>query len=388
MASRSWILLDAHEGICVDELQLGAEVLSGAAGGVSASVKRLRGGKREGVHLIEIDNGTLKFAVVPERGMGLWRAWLGELEIGWQSPVRGPVHPQWVNLADSSGLGWLDGFDELLCRCGLQSNGAPVFDEKGTLLYPLHGQIANLPAHRVELRVDDETGEVKLIGVVDETRFHFQKLRLTAEYSIQTGSRELHITDTVTNLSASLAEIELLYHINFGQPLLDPGSRLVAPVKSIVPRNARAASGIQRWDAYGNEEPGFEEQVYFFDVLAMEDGRTQVLLRNAHGNAGVSLGFNKRQLPHFTQWKNTTAAQDGYVTGLEPGVNFPNPLPFEKEQGRVTAIAGGGSKRFDLSLTVHSSAEEVSVAERAVRALQGDVAPQVFDAPQPGWTTG
>ena len=47
----------------------------------------------------------------------------------------------------------------------------------------------------------------------------------------------------------------------------------------------------------------------------------------------MSIKFNKRQLPCFTLWKNRQAAVDGYVTGLEPATNYPNPKPFEKEKG-------------------------------------------------------
>ncbi len=116
------------------------------------SVKKrgLHGGLRSGMEIIEVDNGRLKYWLLPERGMGIWKAWLDGIEIGWQSPVRGPVHPQFVPIHEESGLGWLAGFDELLCRCGLESNGEPEFDAKGKLKYPLHGKIANLPAHQVE----------------------------------------------------------------------------------------------------------------------------------------------------------------------------------------------------------------------------------------------
>ena len=51
------------------------------------------------------------------------------MELGWKSPVHGPVHPNFVPLNEPSGLGWLDGFDELFVRCGLESNGAPDFDD-------------------------------------------------------------------------------------------------------------------------------------------------------------------------------------------------------------------------------------------------------------------
>ena len=38
-------------------------------------------------------------------------------------------------MGEPSGLGWLDGFDELLVRCGLESNGAPEFDADGRVVY-------------------------------------------------------------------------------------------------------------------------------------------------------------------------------------------------------------------------------------------------------------
>ena len=52
--------------------------------------RTLRGGVREGVDLIEVDNGELRFTVVPTRGMGLWKAWLGDTEIGWNRPSKDP----------------------------------------------------------------------------------------------------------------------------------------------------------------------------------------------------------------------------------------------------------------------------------------------------------
>ena len=37
----------------------------------------------------------------------------------------GPVNPAFVNLSGLGGLGWLDGFDELLARCGLALEWRP-----------------------------------------------------------------------------------------------------------------------------------------------------------------------------------------------------------------------------------------------------------------------
>ncbi|MGD9719837.1 MAG: aldose 1-epimerase family protein [Pirellulales bacterium] len=382
MATQSRILTDTEQGIHeadFEKKQLGPHACSIAR-------RTLRGGVRHGVDTLVIDNGKLRFTVVPTRGMGLWKAWLGDTEIGWQSPVKGPVHPNYVPVADPGGLGWLEGFDELLCRCGLTSNGAPDFAANGVCQYPLHGRIANRPAHRVEAVVDDATGELCVRGVVDETRFLFQKLRLTASYKTTPGRSGLTIADEVTNLSGNPAELQLLYHINFGPPILDPGAKIVAPVKAIVPRDPRAAAGIKTWDSYPNEQAGFSEQVYFFELAADKSGHTQVLLKNAHASQGVSLRYSTRQLPYFTLWKNTPLAADGYVTGLEPGTNFPNPRSFEGEQGRVVRLAPGETVKFEVELDILADAQAVTAAEKAVAGIQGGAQPEVFTTPQAGWT--
>ena len=167
--------------------------------------------------------------------MGIWRASLGELQLGWKSPVKGPVHPNLVRIWEPSGIGWLDGFDELFVRCGLESNGAPEFNENGTIRYPLHGRIANLPAKRVEVSIDGDSGEIAVTGVVDEARLFGNQLRMTTTITTKVGSAELKVTDTVLNPSAEKSELELLYHVNFGIPLLRPGAKVVLPLAKIRP---------------------------------------------------------------------------------------------------------------------------------------------------------
>ena len=385
MAAKSWTLTDLAKDEHRDALQLGADDLGTAAQGCRVTKRTLRGGLREGVDVVEVDNGRFRFTVIPTRGMGIWRGWLGQLELGWRSPNQGPVHPAFVPLMEEGGLGWLDGFDEWIVRCGLESNGAPALDERGKVLYPLHGKIANRPAHRVVVSVDEQTGEIAVSGQVDETRFHFQKLRLHTTIKTRPGEAGLRIHDEIENLSASPAGAQLLYHVNFGRPLLESGSRFVAPLKTVVPRNAHAASGIKTWDSYAAEEPGFEEQVYFLQLLADKNGATRSLLKDAHSTKGASLHFNVKQLPWYTVWKNTTAAEDGYVTGIEPGTNFPNPRPYEATQDRVVKLAGRARAAFDLGVEIHADAGGVQRAEKSIAAIQGDTQTKVFDHPQDGW---
>jgi hypothetical protein len=336
------------------------------------------------VDVVHVNNGLLSFDVLPTRGMGIWRAQVGELSVGWNSPVPGPVHPSLVPLAEPSGLGWLDGFDELLVRCGLESNGAPEFTEHGQLRYGLHGRIANRPAHQLQVHADGESGELVVAGIVDETRFHFCKLRMFSSISTRVGQPSLRIRDTVENLSGSPTDIQLLYHINFGPPLLGAGARVVAPVQALVPRTAAAAAELSQWDSYPPPRAGTLEQVYFFQLQSNHQQQTAVLLHDATAARGVSVHYNTRQLPCFTLWKNPTAEADGYVTGLEPATNYPNPRSFETRQGRVVPLGPGETATFDVELHIHVTADQVHRAQQQIAALQV-APPTIYDQPQPLW---
>ncbi len=224
MPRKTWTLSDVDADIYLESVSLGSDQAGGAAKGYSVTKRTLRGGLREGVDVVEVDNGRFRFVVVPTRGMGIWRASCGDLQLGWKSPVHGPVHPALVPLWEPSGIGWLGGFDELLVRCGLESNGAPEFLPNGALRYALHGKIANIPARKVQVTIDGDSGEIAISGVVEEARLFGNKLRMTTTISTRAGQPGMTVTDEITNLSAEPGELELLYHINFGVPLVTPGA--------------------------------------------------------------------------------------------------------------------------------------------------------------------
>ena len=119
----------------------------------SITKSRLRGGRRDGVDVVRVDNGSLSFTIVPTRGMNLWKGASNNIPLGWKSPVSdGPVNPSFVDLHAWGGLGWLDGFDEMMARCGLDSFGPP-YTENGRA-FTLHGRISNIPAHYVAVHVE------------------------------------------------------------------------------------------------------------------------------------------------------------------------------------------------------------------------------------------
>jgi galactose mutarotase-like enzyme len=348
--------------------------------------RRLAGGPSDGVSLVELEIGDLSLGVLPTRGMGIWRGRCGDVQLKWDSPRVGPVHPALVNLADASGLGWLDGFDEWLVRCGLENNGGPEFDEKGNLKYPLHGRIANIPAHSVTLTVDKEKGDITLTGVVRESRLFFKNLELTSSLTVRAGASGFTIRDTVTNLSAEPGAFQLLYHINNGMPFITPGARVVVPFDRLAPRSPDAVDNLPDWDKFGPETPGSGEVVFFFEPAADKDGRVQTMLVNAEGNRGLALSFDKKSLPLFSLWKSRLSNNDGYVTGIEPSINFPNNYSFEKKQGRVGTLKPGESRTHELRFEVLKDAESIKKIEKEIAAIHKNAAGKIESKPVPEWT--
>ncbi|MCE9606622.1 MAG: aldose 1-epimerase family protein [Planctomycetia bacterium] len=345
----------------------------------------LRGGLREGVDVVEIDNGRLRLTIVPTRGMGIHQAECGGVRLGWQSPVHGPVNPRNVPVDEASGIGWLSGFDEFLVRCGLEWCGAPEWDPAGKLVHPLHGRIANLPVHRLEVGFDSATSEIVVIGTVDEARLFSNKLRLTSTLRTKLGSAEFSIRDEITNISTLAGELQLLYHINQGTPLVGEGATFHAPVKTLIPKDAHAAHELAAWQTYPAPRHG-PESVFFFELLAGDDGWTQTMLSSPTGEQGLAVGFDRTQFPLFTLWKNPLPTADGYVTGLEPCINLPNTKSFEKSQGRVATLLPGEIRRFDLRLEVLTSAGEVARTREKIDALQRQAVPTIHGEPQIGWS--
>ena len=355
-----------------------------ASSGWSIRKGMFREGVSNGVEVVEVRNGDFSFCILPTRGMGIWHAHLGETRIGWDSPVQSPVHPSYVNLQSRNGLGWLDGFNELLCRCGLSFNGPPGRDEAvGSPIesdLTLHGKIANLPAHSVEvIHGDGQTVGVR--GVINESTLFGPNLQLESTITTQLGQKSLQVKDVITNCGSASTELELLYHINVGHPVIGEGSKFALPASRVVPRDSRAAEDIETYLKYLGPTVGYTEQVYFFESLGDEANKSRALLQNQTGDFGVSVQFDRQQLPCFSQWKCTQATADGYVTGLEPGTNYPNFKSFERRNGRVKTLEPRESYTVELSLEIHSSSEEVRATLGEIERLQGDQLPEICPNP-------
>ena len=368
------VLTDVTQNISSDH----ASVQS--VGGVTATLHTLHGGRRQGVQLLELSNSRFHVSIIPTRGMGLWKARVDGLPVGWDSPVKdGPVNPSFVNQAGLGGLGWLEGFDEMMVRCGLTQNGPPS-PVTEPFAIGLHGMIANRPAHY--LAVHEETDRLIVEGHVDETCLFGMNLRLITRITLMKDSASLKVEDEVINMGNGMADLQLLYHWNFGRPWLDGGAQFVAPSIEVVPRDKTAAKGVNSYDIFDEPMVGYHEQAFFFKLKAdAETNHTTVMLRNDAGDKGLALRFDVAQLPCFTLWKNTAGYENGYVTGLEPATNFPNPKSFEKEHGRVIQLMPKGRHLAVTTLEVLPAKGDVDRVQLEIDQIRGTARPIVHHQP-------
>ncbi|MET1067649.1 MAG: aldose 1-epimerase family protein [Pseudomonas prosekii] len=346
----------------------------------SVTLRTLHGGRQEGVSIVDIDNGTLKLSVVPTRGMNVLQASVGDVRMGWDSPVKDVVNPSFIELNGRGGLGWLEGFNELVARCGYEWVGHPGIDN-GELL-TLHGRAANIPASKVTLHIDEKPPyAISLRGELKEQAFKKVDFSVQTELVTEPGSVAFALNDTLTNNGDYPKEYQALYHSNFSTPFLEQGARFAAPVKQVSPFNDKARADLPDWQTYRAPTKDYDETVYNVVPYADAKGDTLTVLHNKAGSLGVSVGFNTQQLPVFSLWKNTDTQGQGYVTGLEPGTSFSYNRRYQRPLGLVPMIGVKEQKQFQIHYSLLADKGAVDKALKQVSDIQAGRESEVRQVP-------
>ena len=290
---------------------------------------------------IDVNSGSgLQYTILPDRGMDISLASYKGQNLVYLS-CNGETHPAFF---EPENFGWLNTFTGgLLTTCGLTYLGAPVKDGEEQL--GLHGRYSTIPARQVaDLSgwVGDEY-HIKLRGIIEEGHIFGNKLRLEREISSVQGQNIIGIQDTVTNFGYKSSPYTILYHMNFGYPLLCEYSELIIDPEDTSPATPFAAEGINEFRRFIKPQANCQEQVYYHTMKADSKGETNVCLQNKKLGISLKIKFNTARLPYFTEWKMMGMGE--YVLGLEPGnvhaknrvaLREDNILPYLKAGESVT----------------------------------------------------
>lgn len=311
----------------------------GVAGGVRAA--RVRSG------------AGLEYTVLFSRGMDIGQASYKGVPLAWVSAT-GVGHPHAFVPEDR---GWLRTFHGgLLTGCGLSNAGGSTVD--GDEAMGLHGQLSHIPAEETSVRTewsgDDASFTVE--GTMREARVFSENLRLTRRYTTPLGSNVLRVTDTVENLGWKTSPLMLLYHLNFGWPVVSENTRIVFdPAAPSEPRDDVAAKGLDIWDQLQAPIPGYDEQCFFHTPKTDEEGWSEVALVNPSLGFDMVVRYDRSTLPFLTEWK--MVGQSEYVCGIEPANCRVFGRARERAEGRLQFIEPGETRVFTVEIAVRERTE-------------------------------
>ncbi|MFM1919268.1 MAG: hypothetical protein RLZZ303_902 [Candidatus Hydrogenedentota bacterium] len=334
----------------------------------------LESGHARGSRVALVQTGSgLEFTVLVDRGLDIGAATYNGAPLAWRGSV-GDVAPQYF---EAEHLRWLRSFQGgLLATCGLSNVGAPQSGSELSGL-GLHGRIGSIPAQDlcITQQWDKEHYVLRISGLLREACVFGEKFALRRTITAWLGESRISVQDDLTNEAFHEAPFQLLYHVNIGWPVVGEGARILAPSRTVAPRDAVAKAGIGQWDQLTAPQHGFQEQVYFHDMKPGKDGRVTAAIVNGDfskpGCLGVALSYSADTLPRFAEWK--MMGEQEYVVGLEPancGV-----------QGRAVDEAHGLLHRLKPSETVHYRLDFSVIKDaadyQAVKKLTGAGRPKV-----------
>lgn len=267
-----------------------------------------------GMRCIDVVSGKgLQYTVIPDRGMDISLASYKGTNLVYLTP-NSETHPAYY---DPEKAGWLRTFaGGLITTCGLTYLGPPVVDEGEEL--GLHGRYSTIPAAQVA-DISEWVGDdyhILLKGVTEEGHLFGHKLRLERQIETILGQNSIRITDKITNFGYKPSPFTIMYHMNFGYPLIDENTVLDFSSRESTPRDEQARLGVDEMKSFSKPTPDFSEQVFIHKMRAADGKYAEATLKNKKLGIGLSLKFDVATLPYMTQWK--MMGQGDYVLGLEP----------------------------------------------------------------------
>ena len=303
-------------------------------------------GPSRGLRALDLKNGkNIELTLLADRGLDISSLTYKGVNVGLNNKVG--IRSPYLYVEDG-GSGFLKQFNGgLLTTCGITYAGGAGEDNGKQL--GLHGPYSNIPAEQVCAKVDYE-GDDRILhvsGQVHEAEVFATDMLLKRDFVLETECDKLRIRDVVTNQSFETQPVMLIYHINFGYPMLDAGAKAYFSAGKVTPRTDFAADGMSNY--FEMEAPGVgrEEQCYYHTEQPAE-GEAFAMLHNEQLGMAAIVRFDKEVLPFMCEWKCMRAGE--YALGLEPTTSGVVNRSEARELGNLTYLEPGQSREYNVSI--------------------------------------
>lgn len=312
----------------------------------AGGLRRLRRleGVEDGLEAIELcTGGGLDLEILPSRGLDLGAARFNGQSLCWHA-ASGFSHPGLTETSPQDGF--LRAFGGgLMATCGLSNVGGPNEDEG--IAYRQHGRASSSPAFEVaawgEWQGDDYVMTVR--GKTREAVLYGDKFEKTRVIRGKLGQAKIELEDTVENIGSKPTALMILYHFNFGWPLLSPTTKLRAPSSQ---RRWVIGEG-QDWQTIRAPDADFPVAVIEHQMTPDSDGKVRIEL--ASSTFSLQLTYDASTLTRFTQWQQFGSGD--YVLGLEPGNVGVEGRAHERAKGTLPMLEPGESKTYRLEVAIN-----------------------------------
>ena len=272
-------------------------------------LERLEEGNGVGMRIARVWNAAgLNFSVTPDRCLDLYDFSYKGVNLAFHSK-NGLGASAFLPNAGEFFSYWRGG---MLATCGLDNvGGAAQADELN--VFPIHGRIGSRAAEQFGLDAHWEGDDyvLRLSGVVRESRLYGRSLELRRQIETSLYANEVTITDTITNLTDAPEPVFLLYHFNFGYPLLDEDALYFGPSAQTIDYSQSGDT-----DFYHMHAPvdGLPQQTFCHVPHTKEivtAGLYQPKLQ-----LSAYLRYDTASLPYLLEWK--CLKSHDYVLAIEP----------------------------------------------------------------------
>jgi len=303
-------------------------------------------GSAKGVEAVDVDNGSLSFTVLLDRCMDIHRLKFHGMPVAFISRT-GVVAPALYNERD---MEWLRGFGAgFLTTCGFTQAGDPCISDGEP--HGLHGRASYLPATLTQFseRWENDDFVMTLRGKVRQAKHQGENITLDRTITCTLNKNEVLLRDVIANEGSRPEPLMLLYHMNFGYPLLSPGCEIVIPSQKVVGWDDFSQREINSWSVMEPPTSNAQNYTYLHTVRKDAAGKAGFMICNNTELIAVCVTYYSDVLHTLGQWKYP--CKRDYIMALEPCNNCIKGVQYERENGTLQFIEP------DNTVTVEIKAE-------------------------------
>lgn len=319
---------------------------------IGAEDYTLNDGSGKGVRAFRVRNGkNLEVIVAADRGLDIPFVTYKGKNMGFSSKT-GLRNPSLYVEDETRGF-LKQFFAGMVTSCGVTYAGLPCEDEGRKL--GLHGPYNNLPAGYVSAQKETAGDEIviRIRGEVREACVFEENMVVYRTITIYSERDEIEVCDTIENQGFMESPVMMMYHINFGYPMLDEGAKVYTDSTRMIPRDDWAENGPGVWNVMDAPEIGRGEQCYFHHDMV----EGMAMIHNEKlGMAGI-ITFDKNAFSTLCEWKCMMAGD--YALGLEPLVSHVQGRAYAKQNGILKTLKPGEKMDLRFKITYTDDPDEI-----------------------------